>query len=426
MNKASLLSKVVATGTGGSYVGYDQAVRILQKLEENGYEAFFVGGCVRDWLLGRSVHDIDICTNAHPGDVISLFPDHVPTGLKHGTVSVKQGGFLFEVTTYRTEGKYEDYRRPSTVQFVSDLRLDLERRDFTINAMAMDRHQNLQDPFAGREDLSRKLIRAVGNPAERFQEDALRLLRAVRFAAQLDFSIETRTMAAMKQTAPLLDRIAVERVREELNKMLKSQSPEKGCEWLCEAKLFAYSPLLEQLFEQSKKHTWRLRHLSSLPQKWTLLLFAARLSTDAVKAVCEILRFSKRDSERIELLVDWLYRVQPQWDAPHEVEWKSILLETGKEIAQELNSLLLACWWNQKERFAQDAVHSVYEALPVKTTKELAVTGRDLYVVLGKKQGEWIGRVLVSLLKQTAYDGLPNTPEALIAAAKKEVALDED
>lgn len=407
-------------------MGYDQAVRILQKLEENGFEAYFVGGCVRDWLLGRSVHDIDICTNAHPGDVISLFPDHVPTGLKHGTVSVKQGGSLFEVTTYRTEGKYEDYRRPSNVEFVSDLRLDLERRDFTINAMAMDRHQNLKDPFAGQEDLSKKLIRAVGNPAERFQEDALRLLRAVRFAAQLDFAIETRTMAAMKQTAPLLARIAVERVREELNKMLESQSPEKGCECLCEAKLFAYSPLLDQLFEQSKEHIWRLIHLTSLTQKWTLLFYAARLSMDAVREVCAFLRFSKRDSERVELLVDALQRVQPQWDAPHEVEWKSILLVTGQDMALELNALLLACWWNQKDRFAQDAVHRVYEALPVKTTKELAVSGRDLHVVLGKKQGEWIGRVLVSLLKQTAYDGLPNTPEALIAAAKKEVALDED
>lgn len=406
-------------------MGYDQAVRILQKLEENGYEAFFVGGCVRDWLLGRMVHDIDICTNAHPGDVISLFPDHVPTGLKHGTVSVKQGGALYEVTTYRTEGKYEDYRRPSTVQFVSDLHLDLQRRDFTINAMAMDRHQNLQDPFAGSEDLAQKLIRAVGDPAERFSEDALRLLRAVRFAAQLDFSIENKTLAAMKQTAPLLARIAVERVREELNKMLDSQSPEKGCKWLCETNLFAYSPLLKKLFDQSQQQIWRLVHLSSIRQKWALLLYAARLTTDDVREVCDDLRFSKRDCERIELLIEWLYQVQPQWDVVHDVDWKAILLEAGIELALDLNSLLLACWWNQKDRFAQDAVLNVYDALPVKTTKELAVTGRDLHILLGKKQGEWIGRVLVSLLKQTAYDGLPNTPEALHAAAKKEVASDE-
>jgi tRNA nucleotidyltransferase (CCA-adding enzyme) len=406
-------------------VGYELAVRILKTLEENGYEAYFVGGCVRDWMLGRTVHDIDICTNAHPGDVISLFPDHVPTGLKHGTVSVRQEGHFFEVTTYRTEGKYEDYRRPSTVQFVSELRLDLERRDFTINAMAMDRLKNLHDPFSGREDLAFRLVKAVGVPTQRFQEDALRLLRAVRFAAQLDFSIEAQTMAAMKETAPLLAHIAVERVREELNKMLMSGSPQKGCAWLCEAKLFAYSPQLERLFVKATEQAWRLIHLPTLTQKWALLLYAARFSTDEVREVCAFLRFSKRESEAVDTMVEWLWRMQPEWDTPGSVEWRAVLLEAGLATTQEITQLLLACWWDQREHFATEEMQRAYEALPVKTTKDLAVTGRDLYESLGKKQGEWIGCVLASLMRQTAYDGLPNTREALLAAAKKEVARDE-
>ncbi|KQL49326.1 tRNA CCA-adding enzyme [Brevibacillus choshinensis] len=401
------------------------AITVLQTLETNGFEAYFVGGCVRDWLLGRPVHDIDICTNAHPGDVIRLFPDHVPTGIKHGTVSVKKDGYLFEVTTYRTEGKYEDYRRPSDVQFVNELRLDLERRDFTMNAMAMDLQNELEDPFNGRGDLSERLVRAVGVPAERFQEDALRLLRAVRFAAQLGFAIEPKTLAAMKVTAPYLSHIAVERVREELNKTLDSQAPQTGCRLLIETKLFAYSPLLERLFEQAGAQAWRLVQLGSLSQKWSMLFYAADFDEEATRQVCAQLRMSKRETEAISTFVGILERINPEWDAPHELEWGPILLEVGWDTCRELAQIIQACWWTKHDEQFFESLQMEYEKMPVKSVKELAVTGLDLQVALQKKPGEWIWRVLNSLLSQTALHGLPNTQEALIEVAKKEVARDE-
>lgn len=404
---------------------YEIALRILQTLEKNGYEAYFVGGCVRDWLLHRTVHDIDICTNAHPGDVMTIFPDHVLTGLKHGTVSVKLEGLFFEVTTYRTEGKYEDYRRPSTVQFVSELRLDLQRRDFTINAMAMDRHRELHDPFDGQEDLKKKQIRAVGEAVERFQEDALRLLRAVRFAAQLSFEIESKTMAAMKQTAPLLAHIAVERVREEVNKLLTSAAPQWGCQLLCEAGLFVSTPLLERLFQLGSKQAWRLPYVEELVHKWALLFYTAEYTLAEVKQVAAHLKMSKRETESLLTLLGWLEIIRPAWDEPKEIEWRTLLLEAGLAMSQEVNSLLLAIWWQQREQVDTEALRRAYDSLPVKTAKELAVTGYDLQVALKKHKGEWIGRVLVSLLHQTAFEGLPNTPEALIAAAKNEVARNE-
>ncbi|QRG69942.1 CCA tRNA nucleotidyltransferase [Brevibacillus choshinensis] len=401
------------------------AVTILQTLEAHGFEAYFVGGCVRDWLLGRPVHDIDICTNAHPGDVIRLFPDHVPTGLKHGTVSVKMNGHFFEVTTYRTEGKYEDYRRPSDVQFVDELNLDLQRRDFTMNAMAMDLKNELQDPFNGREDLAQQLVRAVGIPEERFQEDALRLLRAVRFAAQLGFAIETKTLAAMKATAPYLSHIAVERVREELNKMLDSASPQQGCELLTKTKLFTHAPLLERLFERASKQAWRLVHLNQVTQKWSLLLYAAELGEEASRKVCQQVRMSKRETEEISTFVRLLHSIKPQWDSPSELIWGPILLDVGWETSCELARILKAIWWKDQRETFMEKVQEAFEKMPVKTVKELAVTGLDLQVALQKKPGEWIWRVLNHLLTQTALHGLPNTQEALIEAAKKEVARNE-
>ncbi|MFS0916224.1 CCA tRNA nucleotidyltransferase [Brevibacillus sp. 179-C 1.1 NHS] len=401
------------------------AKRVLDRLEEHGFEAYYVGGCVRDWLLHRPVHDIDICTNAHPSDVIRLFPDHVPTGLKHGTVSVKIEGQLFEVTTYRTEGKYEDYRRPVDVQFVSELRLDLERRDFTMNAMAMDRNQELQDPFDGRLDMEQQLVRAVGIPLERFQEDALRLLRGVRFASQLGFAIEEQTMLAMKKTAPLLAHIAVERVREELNKTIDSKAPEVGCRLLNETKLMAYAPAVEMLFQLSSEHVWRLKHLQTVIQKWSLLLFAANYTTAQSREVCQFLKMSKRDSEAICCYVDLLTRLRPQWDVPESIEWGPLLLEVGWDMCSELTILLQACWWKEKQSYLSQALVDQYEKMPVKTIKDLAITGLDLQVAIQKKPGEWIMRVLESLLRQTALHGLPNTPEALLDVAKKEVAQDE-
>ena len=203
------------------------AAKILRALEDHGYEAYVVGGCVRDSLLGRDPHDWDITTSALPMQVKALFRRTIDTGLKHGTVTILEGGEPFEVTTYRVDGEYLDGRHPSEVTFTASLKEDLQRRDFTINAMAYSEKKGLQDFFGGYPDLEKGLIRAVGDPMKRFGEDALRIMRAVRFAAQLGYEIEEETVQAMKVLAPTLSKISAERIAAELEKLLVSPHPEK-------------------------------------------------------------------------------------------------------------------------------------------------------------------------------------------------------
>ena len=202
------------------------AEQILHRLEEKGFEAYVVGGCVRDSLLGREPHDWDITTSATPQQVKKIFPRTVDTGLKHGTVTVLLDREPYEVTTYRIDGEYLDGRHPSGVTFTRSLREDLQRRDFTINAMAYSDSRGLQDCFGGLEDLEKGMIRAVGDPMKRFGEDALRIMRAVRFAAQLGYAVEEETLRAMKALAPTLSRVSAERIAAELEKLLVSPHPE--------------------------------------------------------------------------------------------------------------------------------------------------------------------------------------------------------
>ena len=203
------------------------AAALLDALHTAGYAAYAVGGCVRDSLLGRTAHDWDLCTSALPQQVMELFGAEqcIPTGLQHGTVTIKYGGQLYETTTFRTEGSYTDGRHPDAVQFVPDVREDLARRDFTINAMAYNEAEGLVDPFGGQQDLQNGLLRAVGEPQQRFTEDALRILRLYRFAARFGFALDAATARAARQLAPHLDCISAERIQEELAKLLAAPQP---------------------------------------------------------------------------------------------------------------------------------------------------------------------------------------------------------
>ena len=203
------------------------AALLLDALHGAGHAAYAVGGCVRDSLLGLDPHDWDLCTSARPEQVMALFGEEkcIPTGLQHGTVTVKQGGRLYETTTFRTEGAYSDGRHPDAVCFVPDVREDLARRDFTINAMAYSAEEGLIDPFGGRDDLAAHLVRAVGEPERRFEEDALRILRLYRFAARFGFAINPATGAAARALGPHLDCVSAERIQEELLKLLAAPRP---------------------------------------------------------------------------------------------------------------------------------------------------------------------------------------------------------
>ena len=202
----------------------DYAKYCIEKLESNRFEAWFVGGCVRDAILERKCVDIDITTNATPEQIMSIFEHTIPTGIKHGTVTVMSGGKPVEITTYRTESKYIDFRHPENISFVGDIKEDLARRDFTINALAYNDNHGLKDLFGGLDDLKKKVIKSVGNPLKRFSEDALRILRAYRFASVLGFSISDDVKDASVRLIPLLENISGERVLSELTKLSKGQN----------------------------------------------------------------------------------------------------------------------------------------------------------------------------------------------------------
>lgn len=222
------------------------AEKILSKLISAGFEAYLVGGCVRDTLMCRNIHDYDITTNALPDEIMRIFDGYrvVPTGLKHGTVTVLSEGIPFEITTYRVDGDYSDGRRPDIVRFTTSLTEDLARRDFTMNAIAMDINGNIIDPFCGVKDIKNRLIRCVGVPEKRFGEDALRIMRAVRFAAQLGFEIEGNTADALSALRERLDLISVERIRSELDMLI--------CGANCVRALLEYSSIITQIIPEFK------------------------------------------------------------------------------------------------------------------------------------------------------------------------------
>ena len=278
------------------------AAALLDTLHAAGYAAYAVGGCVRDSLLGRTAHDWDLCTSALPQQVMELFGAEqcIPTGLQHGTVTIKYGGQLYETTTFRTEGSYTDGRHPDAVQFVPDVREDLARRDFTINAMAYNEAEGLVDPFGGQKDLQNGLLRAVGEPQQRFTEDALRILRLYRFAARFGFALDAATARAARQLAPHLDCISAERIQEELAKLLTAPQPGAYLEpavlavvlpELTPAALDAAKPVVDACPAGEK----------NLPVRWAALLGA--LGETDTRRVLKRLRCSNACIEETAVLV---------------------------------------------------------------------------------------------------------------------------
>ena len=278
------------------------AAALLDALHAAGYAAYVVGGCVRDSLLGRTAHDWDLCTSALPQQVMELFGTEqcIPTGLQHGTVTIKYGGQLYETTTFRTEGSYTDGRHPDEVQFVPDVREDLARRDFTINAMAYNAAEGLVDPFGGQKDLQNGLLRAVGEPQQRFTEDALRILRLYRFAARFGFALDAATARAARQLAPHLDCISAERIQEELAKLLAAPQPGAYLEpavlavvlpGLTPEKLTAAKPVVDVCPAGEE----------NLPVRWAALLGA--LGESDTRRVLKRLRCSNACIEETAVLV---------------------------------------------------------------------------------------------------------------------------
>ncbi len=446
--------------------------RIIERLEKAGFEAYAVGGCVRDVLLRRLPKDWDIATNATPAEIQKVFRKTLYNN-RFGTVAVSEGGETYEVTTYRTEGAYEDARRPSEVTFVTSLREDLSRRDFTINAMALKGPSSLgegqslgtvTDPFGGQKDLHAKLVRAVGDPLVRFDEDALRLMRAVRLATQLDFTIEAGTLRAINQKASLLEEISRERIRDELMKIISSDHPDRGIRLLIETGLmeFIIPELLEGTdFDQPKHHHFpvlehNIRSLAQTPSDDPLVRLASLLhdvgkpksargqgaartfhgheviGARQTKRIMERLRFSKADTDRVVNLVRnhmFLFQFETTDKAV-----RRIIRRVGPENVADLVALRVGdrlgsgcrIGYNKKLQLFEERVVEVQKD-PI-DTRLLAINGHDLMQGLGIEPGPVIGRIMDQLLEEVLDDPDRNTKEYLserAAALHQELAASD-
>ena len=431
------------------------AAALLDALHAAGYAAYAVGGCVRDSLLGRTAHDWDLCTSALPQQVMELFGAEqcIPTGLQHGTVTIKYGGQLYETTTFRTEGSYTDGRHPDEVQFVPDVREDLARRDFTINAIAYNEAEGLVDPFGGQKDLQNGLLRAVGEPQQRFTEDALRILRLYRFAARFGFALDAATARAARQLAPHLDCISAERIQEELAKLLTAPQPGAYLEpavlavvlpELTPAALDAAKPVVDACPAGEK----------NLPVRWAALLRS--LGESATRRVLKRLRCSNVCIEETAVLVretagegvcrsfsedrplgwdpaavgsragDGMARLVSEEKAsahPGDIHLRQILGRYGLCTVERLCALCAAL----HPQNAPDCALAAQRARQLEAdgvccrVSQLAVNGRDL-MAAGIPAGPTLRRVLETLLDGVIRAEYPNEKPVLLAAAQKIIA----
>ena len=397
------------------------AAALLDTLHAAGYAAYAVGGCVRDSLLGRTAHDWDLCTSALPQQVMELFGAEqcIPTGLQHGTVTIKYGGRLYETTTFRTEGSYTDGRHPDAVQFVPDVREDLARRDFTINAMAYNEAEGLVDPFGGQKDLQNGLLRAVGEPQQRFTEDALRILRLYRFAARFGFALDAATARAARQLAPHLDCISAERIQEELAKLLAAPQPGAYLEpavlavvlpELTPAALDAAKPVVDACPAGEE----------NLPVRWAALLGA--LGEADTRRVLKRLRCSNACIEETAVLVRETAGegvCEEKASAhPGDIHLRQLLGRYGLRTVERLCALCAALQPQNAPACALAAQRArQLEANGVCCrVSQLAVNGRDL-MAAGVRPGPGLRQVLNALLEAVITGQTPNEKDALLAAA---------
>ena len=431
---------------------------IIKTLEGSGFEAFAVGGCVRDSLLGKKPHDWDVTTSAKPGDMKRIFKRTIDTGIEHGTVTILHDGSAIETTTYRIDGIYEDSRHPKNVEFTSDLTEDLRRRDFTINAMAYNPSTGIVDRFGGLKDLEDGVIRCVGDPFERFNEDALRIFRAIRFSAQLNFGIEEKTRKAIAFMAPNLTNISAERICAELLKTITSDSPGKmrlayelG---VTKIVLPEFDKMMET--EQNTKHHWysvgehTIKTMENIPADRILRL--TMLLHDIGKPKCkrtdengvdhfkthaaaseriaeDIMRRLKLDNDTIKN-VRMLIRFHDWHYIPDETNVRRLMHDLGDDLMEDFFLVQRADLAGQsdyrrdqkQERI--DNSERIYDIIKERgdctSLKDLALTGDDI-LSLGIKRGPRVGMIL-----EAALDDVIENPEHNNKDYLKQFAIDQD
>ena len=407
---------------------------IIEALEHAGFEAFAVGGCVRDAVLGRIPADWDITTSAMPEEVKALFPRTIDTGILHGTVTVMKNHVGYEVTTYRIDGEYEDARHPKEVSFTSNLIEDLKRRDFTINAMAYNDRVGLVDEFDGIGDLKNKIIRCVGEPKDRFCEDALRMLRAVRFSAQLGFAIDQKTKAAIGELAENLRKISAERIQAELVKLLLSEHPDYLRTAYETGITRVVMPEFDALMRQEQndafhedtvgEHTLKSLQNVESDKVLRLTMLFHEMSSDMAKTIMQRLKFDNDTTHKVKKLTavhDLAVENEPNCV-------RHAIFKVGKELFPYFLKVRRADILAQRQEVPKKALADLEEIMKIYkgilgrgecvSLKELAVDGRDL-LAMGVKQGTQIGKILNDLLEIVLEEPGKNTKEALLAIVKE-------
>lgn len=392
---------------------FEGGLSLLHALNRENHQAYFVGGCVRDFLLGREIQDFDLCTSASPSEIQEIFPHSIPTGINYGTITVKNGAHLYEITSFRGETSYSDGRRPDAVRFGVSLEEDLTRRDFTINAMAYHPEQGIIDLFSGQNHLKKRVISCVGQANQRFSEDYLRILRGLRFSATLGFTIESDTGSAMLQQAEGLQGIAKERGLMELKKLLLGE----------------YIPLLGDyfaVFEQwlapensgtlgMKKILFveYLNKITKLPREFSLR-FAAFLWI--FSAECSRFPLSRQERGFCNLTQSTpiFHLTQP------ELLQKTLLKHGKQETMKLLTYQIFILNGNAEKQKELEALQSALESYPLTSLRDLAVTGKDL-LEIGVEKGENLGKMLEMLFCSLLQGEVNNEKESLLDFVKKKL-----
>lgn len=372
---------------------FDAAFAVIDQLQAAGYDAVIVGGAVRDTLLGLSVHDVDVATSALPEETKRVFKKTVDIGIEHGTILVLDAGEPIEVTTFRTEGEYADHRRPDKVDFVTNLAEDLKRRDFTINAMALRSKQEIVDLFGGKADLAAKIVRAVGNPEERFREDALRMLRAVRFSAKLHFEVEANTLAAIKTCASDLQYIAIERIKSEFDQIVRSQHPYKAFQLLVDTGLADYLPGTFQQIDKLQQF-----HTTHTLTGWAMFSY---LEQD--EALITKYRGANKEKQFIKQVLAAIEALKRPLDARTLFNFDEDVWQAAVHIYNHVSGKAIDI----------DALRRRKAALPIQHKGEIVVTGKHLLQWRGQKGGPWLAEALDALLTLIVSGQLENDEQQI-------------
>ncbi len=387
---------------------WEASQKIIEALQTLGFEAYVVGGAVRDIVLGKTATDIDIATSAFPDEVKATFPRSIDVGIAHGTIVVLMDDCAIEVTTFRTDGKYVDHRRPTQVTFVRSLEEDMKRRDFTMNAMALTKDEEIIDLFGGKEDIQNGIIRTVGDPNHRFGEDALRMLRAIRFSAQLNFQLEEKTSEAITNNASTIQNISVERITNELEKIWLSAFPINALKEIEKTKIgqwlpgsLNWSPEMWRQFDGNNATVHEWAFLSLLQNK------------DKQEKIPSLYRLSNQQKIEIQRIVKAVHiREQRSFSTVDLYQFSEETLVTAEKFVKILFPTI--------ETTDSTTIVEMKKALPIQSIKELSITGNDLMIWLDKPGGPWLKEMINEIVHAILHKEIDNHPEQIKEWIKNE------